>query len=273
MLSLLLLNLGCTPDFEETRTDLVEGSFRVLGAGVRDGKLAVAAWSGDPAGFETALDVVWRVDGVALDDSSAPPAPFTAEATVTYANQTERVLLDVAADATPLSIAAAARAQGDAGWTLALDVPGAVRTRWAHRYVDLTPTGPTEALLEVREGADGLAMVFALALDERGGAAWTWFDVPTPQAGLPLLAVGSRLLPVDVLPTTPGPWLATIDAPSTYTHAYGFELTALEPAGTERGALSCASPSGTLDAEALIDGRCGRDDVLGQRVRVEGAPW
>jgi serine/threonine protein kinase len=90
---------------------------------------------------------------------------------------------------------------------------------------------------------------------------------------LPLLAVGNRLLPVDVLPETPGPWLATIDAPTSYTHAYGYALTTLEPAGDAPGEVGCASPSGTLDPEALVDGRCGRDDVLGARVRVEGAPW
>ncbi len=261
----LILLLACTPDFDEARGELA--SFRILGAGTRDDALAVATWSGMGPWHARAPTVAWSVNGEAV--TAAPDAAFTAMATVSDGTTTERAVLSVADDATTLRIDAATRTpREDGGYDLAVTCEGATRVTWSIEGGTLVPTSATSATWTPADDTADIVTAFALALDGRGGTAWTWFDLPVGDIG-PAVTVGSRVLRTDATAAGDGPWRATLEEDPDE----GYRLAGLTPAEDVAGDLTCATPGGALDAEALVDGRCGRDELLGAEVVVGGAAW
>lgn len=248
MLAVLLS--ACAPPFDHTRKDLDD--FRLLG--VRWGETPEAAvWSGEGAFHRQAPTLEWSID------AAAGTAGVRVEDT---AGHVEEGLLVRGTGGSPVVTGFRREVAGDIV-TLELEVEGDVFTRWAASSGVFYETGPNAAEWTAED--EPLTTVFALTLDGAGGVTWTWIDIALDEG--PYLAVGGRLLPVDVAPSGPGEWLAELASGDTLA---GVTLTDLQPADDTSPSVCGLEP---FDIDALVDGRCGLDEAIGARVRVAGAPW
>ena len=266
---LLFLAMACTPDFDSARTDLQD--FRILSVGLREGALAAPTWSGAGPWHDRAVTRAWSV-GDSTVDPLAPPDPLgTVEVTVTGGDgASERAVLTRATDAADITIAGVTVTRGeDPGVaSLVVDAPGSTHVRWSVDGGSLLTTG-SHAADWTLPAEGGLATVFVLALDDRGGTAWTWADLSADGA-LPTVGVEVRRFGVDAVPATlNSSMLATIvEDPDE-----GYALASLTTGETEDPLPPppCGvGEDGLFDVEALVDGRCGKDEVLGARVVLAG---
>ncbi len=266
---LFLLTMACTPDFDSARTDLQD--FRILSVGLREGALAAPTWSGLGPWHDEAVVRTWSAGGTEVDPL-APPDPLgTVEVTVTGAGDTsERAALTRAADAADIVIASVTVTRGEEPSVarLVVDAPGSTHVRWSVDGGSLLTTASHAADWTLPE--DGaLATAFVLALDDRGGTAWSWVDLSADFAR-PTIGVGTRRFAVDTLPTTMNASMrATIveDADEGYALA---EVAASDDLTVPLAPACGARDDGTFDVEALADGRCGRSDVVGVQVLLGG---
>jgi hypothetical protein len=268
--------LACTPSFDETRKDL--DGFRLVGLAADTGALRALVWSGEGAFHRTAPIVTWTIDGEVVTEAPAPP--FTARVVVESADATEQGELVVSADAVVPAITGFSRTFDGATAALAFVVETDAVTRWMASGGTFTETGPNAADWSILPAPDedgvvahaepedtDLVTIVGLTLDGRGGNTWSFLDVAT-DAG-PYLAVGGRLLPIDVQVPGEGRYLATLTAAENRA---GLVLTdVVAAADTDTGALVCGLDP--FDADALADGRCGLDEAVGARVLLTGAPW
>jgi hypothetical protein len=266
---LLLLALACTPEFDAARTRL--GDFRILSVGLREDALAAPTWSGAGPWHDRAVTKAWVAGGEELDPALPPDPLGTVEVTVTSAGGTsERARLVREADAADIVVedvtVTAGQEPGVA--SLSVDAPGSTHVRWSVDGGSLLTTGSHAADWTLPE--DGaIATAFLLALDDRGGTAWAWVDLSADPARA-TIGVGTRRFGVDAVPAVlNASMLATIaEDPDE-----GYALVELAPSDelTAPVAPPCgARVDGTFDAEALADGRCGKDEVLGVRVLLGG---
>ncbi len=267
---LLFLSLACTPDFDSARSDLRD--FRILSVGLREGALAAPTWSGAGPWHEAAVVPDWSAGDSPLDPR-APPAPLgTVEVTVTGGDgASERAVLTRASDAADIElVGVTVTRDADPGIaSLIVDAPGSTHVRWSVDGGSVLTTASHAADWTLpEEGA--LATMFVLALDDRGGTAWTWVDLSADTTP-PTVGVGTRRFGVDAVPDTlNSDMLATIvDDPNE-----GYALASLTTGETEDPVAPppCGTRGdGRFDVEALVDGRCGKDDdVLGARVLLAG---
>ncbi|MES2644316.1 MAG: hypothetical protein V4850_32825 [Myxococcota bacterium] len=273
---LFIVLLACTPTFDETRKDL--DGFRLVGLAADSGALRALVWSGEGAFHRTAPVVTWSIDGEVVTEAPAPP--FTARVVVEGAEATEQGELVVSDDAVVPAMTGFSRTFDGATAALSLAVGTDAVTRWMASGGTFTETGPNAADWSILPAPDedgvvadaepedtGLVTIVGLTLDGRGGNTWSFLDVGT-DAG-PYLAVGGRLLPIDVQVPGEGRYLATLTAAENRA---GLVLTdVVAAADTDTGDVVCGLDP--FDADALADGRCGLDDAIGARVLLTGAPW
>lgn len=273
---LLAMLLACTPAFDETRKDL--DGFRLVGLAADAGTLRALVWSGEGAFHRTAPTVTWTIDGAVVTEAPAPP--FTARVVVDSGDATEQGELVVSDDAGVPEINGFSRTFDGTTAALSLAVDTDAVTRWTASGGTFTEIGPNAADWSILPAPDednvvagaepediGLIAIVGLTLDGRGGNTWSFLDVAT-DAG-PYLAVGGRLLPIDVQVPGEGRYLATLTAAANRA---GLVLTdVVAAADTDVGDRVCGLDP--FDADALADGRCGLDEAVGARVLLSGAPW
>lgn len=277
---ILPLLLGCLDPFPTDRHDLVD--LRIAAMGIdAGGGLRAFVWEGANAWSATAPARTWEILEMGCDDAGCGSLPSgTFGLKVTGAAAAEEVgELRVEDDAELPALRGSSRVLGEAGASVALDVPDAAMVRWMAPvgeiaetdFAAMSYTGPVEA-----DGTPtaGVWPLVALWMDGRGGNDWATFDVPIGVDG-PFFAVGGRLFPVDTdLPGGPTTALTTLAATDDLT---GFALTELVaddgmatrdfPCGS---ALEGASATGNWDPDSVIERACGRDEVVGARVRIAG---
>ena len=259
---LLLLLAACTPDFDESRGDLL--SSRILALGEREGALRAPAWSGDGPWHEAAVAVTWTDPAGTAAASTAPPAPpWELGAAVAFPDGAEeRGVLSRAAPQT-WGIDDVQTAYDEGGIDLLVVAPEAVAVRWAVDAGTLVPTGPHAARWELPE--DGaLATAFALALDDAGGTAWAWIDATRVSTGT--VRVGSRRFHADAVVEGDAQARLVADPEEGWALA---DLVAAAAPGAPAPACG-ARDDGSFDVDALADGRCGRADVLDATVWLRG---
>ncbi|MEN9787551.1 MAG: hypothetical protein RLZZ299_2815 [Pseudomonadota bacterium] len=259
---LWLLLVACTPDFDESRGDLL--SARILALGERDGALRAPAWSGLGPWHEESVATAWTdAAGAAVDAATPPAPPWALDAEVTFPDgATERGVLR-RADAQRWGIDDVQAIQDADGVDLTVVAPEAVAVRWAVDAGTLVPTGSHAARWDMPEDGS-IATAFALALDEAGGTAWAWIDATRSATGT--VRVGTRRFRAD------GAVSGDVEARLTEDPDEGWALTGLVSAASPSvPAPACgARPDGSFDVDALADGRCGRADVSGATVWLRG---
>ncbi len=260
---LAFLLLGCLEPFPTDRHDLVD--LRIVGMRAdADGVLGAYVWDGAEAWSAAAPAREWGGDARCAVDCRLD-GPGAAELTVTASSgATEAGSLDWGAGA---AVAEPERpyvvVDGDVA-TLELEVPGAERVRW------MAPAGELEEVasdtVEFTAPGEGVWPVVALWLDGEGGNGWTTLDVVVGVEG-PFLAVGNRRFPF-AAQLAAGPVRVQADVVSDPGLA-GFALSnVLVDDGTALDAV-CGDDGGVWDPDAVVERRCGLNDVLGARVRVD----
>lgn len=265
VVSLLLVLLGCLEPFPTDRHDLVE--LRIVGMTAGDdGALRAYTWEGTDAWSDTAPARAW--DGYVNCGGAGCflPGPGTATLTITGADgATETGELTVSVGAQTPVLNGFTRTLGDDGGSLALDVPGANRVHFMAPAGEISETGFSSTTYTAP--GTGLWPVVALWMDGLGANDWATFDLPVGVDG-PFLAVGTRLLPVDnALP----PGEVTVLATITATDAdLGFTLTDVTVDDGSEADAPCGTTDGVWDPNVVIERVCGRDEVVGARVRIVG---
>lgn len=277
---ILPLLLGCLDPFPTDRHDLVD--LRIAGMGLDpDGGLRAFVWEGTDAWSANAPSRTWEILETGCADSDCGTLPSgTFGLKITGADGAEELgELQVAEDAAVPDLRSASRVLGEAGASLTLELPDAARVHWMSPAGDLVETGAAATSYTAPVGADGTPKagvwpVVALWMDGLGGNDWATFDIPVGVEA-PFFSVGGRLFPVDTdLTSGPATVLTTLTATDDLT---GFALTDLAiddgmasrdfPCGS---ALEGASATGAWDPDSVIERVCGRDEVVGARVRITG---
>ncbi|MSQ00408.1 MAG: hypothetical protein EXR71_00775 [Myxococcales bacterium] len=259
---LVLVLFGCLDPFPTDRHDLVD--LRIVGMR-RDGagRLDAYVWEGSEAWSPVAPERVWGGDAVCVEGECTLAGGRDATLTIRGQDGEESGVLETDAETASPTLAGFTRVVEDAVATVQVDVPGAERVRWmapAGEIAEIdaltttfTPPGP------------GLWPLVALWLDGHGGNGWATIDVPVGDVG-PLFEAGTRLLPIDG--AVIGSVLATLGESD---ELLGFALTG---AVLDDGSVLdpvCGDEGGIWDPDALVERRCGRDEVLGKRVRLSGS--
>lgn len=253
---MLLLLAACQEPFPEDRHDLSD--FRLAGLAVERGEFRVLAWSGYGAWHRAPPTVRWTVDGRAV--TAAPAAPFCADVEVEDEDghrEAGELCLDAAAD-TP-EIRGFTRTLTGSGAELALDVGSPATTHWMAPAGEFSESGPHATTW----AGDAGSIAIGLTFDGHGGNAWTVIDLPRTLPP-PYLAVGGRVLPISESLQGEGWYTATLAADDALA---GVRLVDVQPAtGPGDGEAACGADG--LDLDALVEGRCGRDALLGARVAI-----
>ncbi len=277
---LLSLLLACLDAFPTDRHDLVD--LRIVGVGLTpSGELRAFSWEGIDAWSAVAPSRTWEILEVTCEGDTCGALPGgTFGLKLTGADGAkETAELVVADDAAVPALLGSTSTFGEAGASLALDVPDAAMVHWMAPVgeiveTDLAAIEYTAPVDEAGAPKVGVWPVVALWMDGLGGNNWATFDVPIGVSG-PFLTVGGRLFPVDTeLPSGSIAVLTTLTAADDLT---GFSLTDLvvddgmaardTPCGSVLGATSMA---GDWDPDSVIERVCGLDEVVGARVRIVG---
>jgi hypothetical protein len=167
--------------------------------------------------------------------------------------------LCVAADAVTPVVTAISRELTGNGANLELTVDGASTTHWMSPAGEFSESGPHATTWT----SDGASVILALTFDGRGGNTWTVIDVPSSLAP-PYLVAGGRVFPISESLQGEGWFVATLAADDALS---GIRLVDVQPAsGPSDGEIACGADG--LDLDALVEGRCGRDEILGARVAL-----
>ncbi|MFZ5476147.1 MAG: hypothetical protein ACOZNI_05175 [Myxococcota bacterium] len=237
----LTLLLACQEPFDEDRHDLLD--FRIAGMRLRAGEPRALLWSGEGAWHATAPATTW--------EETSGGWSLRAEDTDGHV---ETGLLAVAEGAEdPVVDEIVRELDGDVA-TLSVGLGDTHVTHWMCQSGTFEETGP-HATRWTAPGS-GIWPILALHFDGRGGNGWTVIDVPV-DVGPPWVEAGARLFPADVSEDAEG-WLeATVEAADT-------------PGGLILSDVSVAEAGDPFDFDAVVEGRIGRDEILGTRVRFEG---
>ncbi len=258
---MLVLSLfGCLDPFPTDRHDLVD--LRIVGMRRGEaGALDAYVWEGPEAWSAIAPERVWGGDAVCVEAGCTLTAGRDAILTVTGNDGSEEGVLETDAEAgSPILTGHSIAVDGDVA-TVRVDVPDAERVRW------MAPAGTIEELdatsTTFTAPGDGVWPVVALWLDGHGGAGWATIDVPVGVVGF-RLAVGTRLLGADA--TTGG--LITTATVEASDDLAGVML--VDVASDDGGVLDpvCGDGAAGWDPNSLVERRCGRDELIGKRVRV-----
>lgn len=265
VVSLILLLSGCLEPFPTDRHDLVE--LRIAGMTVEaDGALRALVWEGSEAFSDVVPERTWGGDASCAEGACALTAPGTATLTVTGADgATESGELTLFEGATAPVLGAYTRTAGEDGGSLSLEVDGAERVHF------MAPAGEFEesAFAATTYTAPGVGVwpVVALWLGGLGANGWATFDIPVGVDG-PFLAVGTRLFPLDAsLPVGPVTVSATLVEGGDPSGIRLTEVVVDDPTPPDS---VCGTTDGLWDPDSLIERLCGRDEVLGARVRIAG---
>lgn len=271
---MLALLLGCPPSFEHDQHDLVD--LRVVGMSYARGPAAALVWDGPLAYSAVAPTLTWTgdVDGYSCNDidvdtgaDAADCAPRgTMSATVVADNgvATETGTLTFHADGRVPSIGAASVSIEGTAARVSLDAPPSHHTRW------MAPEGEVEAVDQhvatFELPGDGVYPVVALVIDGLGGNDWVVVDVGDTTGRL---GVGHRWIATEPAWPGAGPadWVGTVTASDDPS---GFSLTDLVVDDGSARDDACGVVDGYWKVDSLVERSCGRDELLGVRVRVRG---
>lgn len=113
----------------------------------------------------------------------------------------------------------------------------------------------------------GVRSVVALTLDGQGGNSWITLDAPVGILGSRLLVRG-RVFPVDAEPGS-GLWAVTPVATEDDAGVALTDVALVDDAST--GEAVCGQPAASpFDFDAVAEGWCARDDLVGARLVVSG---
>jgi hypothetical protein len=261
---MLVLLLGCLEPFPLDRRDLAD--LRIAGMAAEGGELANAealVWEGTEAWSSVPPERAW---------SEPEPGRFILEIT-DRAGNTERGELEVPPGHVAPRLEGWTRTLGDETTSLEITLSDPATVHWMCPGGTLTETGANSTDWSPVDDAGepiaaGIWPVVALWFDGEGGNGWATFDVPVEVDG-PLLAQEGRLLAVPA-GTPPGPALLMATLTESDSVA-GVVLTDVAvDDGTELAASPCGVADGEWTADPLLERRCGRDETVGNRVRVRG---
>lgn len=261
---MLVLLLGCLEPFPLDRRDLAD--LRIAGMAAEGGEFANAealVWEGTEAWSSVPPERAW---------SEPEPGRFILEITDSAGN-TERGELEVPPGHVAPRLEGWTRTLGDGTTSLEITLSDPATVHWMCPGGTLTETGANSTDWSPVDDAGepiaaGIWPVVALWFDGEGGNGWATFDVPVEVDG-PLLAQEGRLLAVPA-GTPPGPALLMATLTESDSVA-GVVLTDVAvDDGTELAASPCGVADGEWTADPLLERRCGRDETVGNRVRVRG---
>jgi hypothetical protein len=233
--------IACQDPFGEDRHDLTD--FRIAGMRLEGEDPRALLWSGSGAWHATAPTQEWTEDagGWSLRAEDA-------------AGSVETGRLEVSDGASAPAPGEVLRTvDGDVA-TLSIDLPDTHLTHWMCQSGEFAETDANATTWTASEA--GIWPVLALHVDGLGGNGWTVIDVPI-DASPPWIEVGARLFPTDATTAGTGWWDATLVAADT-------------PGGLILTDVSVAEDGDPFDFDAVVEGRIGRDEVEGTRVRFEG---
>lgn len=237
--------LACQEPFAQDRHDLVD--FRIAAMALAEGEPRALVWSGEGAFHATAPTLEWAQDG----------ATWTLRAEDADGDvETGALTVEEGAE-TPVPAGFTRTVDGDVA-TLAFDLGDAWRTHWMSPVGTFEESGPHATAWTA--DADGIWPVVALHFDGHGGNAWTVLDVPVGVEP-PWLEVGGRIFPLAASLAGEGGWEATVEADDDALA--GIRLR-------DVAAAEAPADGEAFDFDALVEGRIGRDAVVGTRVRFVG---
>jgi hypothetical protein len=261
---MLLLALGCLEPFPSDRHDLVD--LRIAGMAVEGADLGAARaliWEGTEGWSARAPAQAWSEPEAGLFRLEVTGADGSAELGE----------LEVAEGHAAPRLESWAREVDGAGAHLSLTLSAPATVHWMSPAGTFVEDGAASTRWDAAD-ADGVALaddvwpVVALWFDGEGGNGWATFDVPVGVDG-PYLAVGGRLLPVAA-----GIGSGDVTVLATLVESAGvagFTLADVrEVDGTETAATPCGTTEGAWSPDDLLERRCGRDEVIGARVRLRG---
>lgn len=246
------LLLACQEPFDQDRHDLVD--FRIAGMAAEEAPTALL-WAETGLWSATAPSLVWT-SSVEGEDTV-----HTLVATDAEGHQ-ESGRLVVEPGAHQPGLVAFTREEG---WSLAVELDREASTHFMAPAGEFSETGPQSTDWDPA-GASGIVPVIALSFDGFGGVRWDVLDVPV-DVDPPWLELGGRIFPTELEAEGSGWWAVSLEADEGWA---GLRFADPLPAtGPEEGEAVCGG-SGDFDPGWLAEGRCGRDEILGARVVVEG---
>jgi hypothetical protein len=287
---MLLLALACQDPFDVRRKDL--GPFRIAAMGVQDGTARAVVWSGEGMFHTDTPTLTWTLDGEELGQGFEVAVPGPGQLELEVVNSAGERLAGyievaeapevpdfsryaVTVDELDLEVRRSLDESELSGPTpgvrVRLDAPDTLEARWMSAMgqgtlLELEPFAADVVAEEIefddgelvsREDAEGgVYHQLVLLLDGSGGNAWTWIDTPLLLDG-PFLQHEGRLLPRSETLTG---LVSGVVGPEG-------ELTDLGPAVLEDHEATCGPAP--FELAWLVEGRCGLDQVEGQRVVFE----
>lgn len=230
------------------------------------GSLDAYVWEGTEAWSAVAPERLWGGDAVCVEAGCTLVAGRDATLTVTGEGGAEFGELATDAEAGNPALVGFSRNVDGGVATVSVDVPGADHVRWMAPAGDIEEVDATTTTFT--PPGEGVWPLVALWLDSHGGNGWATIDVPVGLVGF-RIAVGTRLLGADA--TTGG--LLTTATVAASDELSGVAL--VDVVADDGAALDpvCGDEDGEWDPDTLTERRCGRDDVLGKRVRINASVY